>query len=185
MPGLGPWRRASGTVAPPPACPAPASRPEAKRRRRNSSRIWIRCPGHLARGRRALRCCSSRASRAGRRTPRSAWPGASGPGRLLSTRAEEACLKKGDRPPRSALGAGTVVKFVAERNAEEAKSPSNHAKQRGLQVPKHYTHSGPHVYNHLLPSESHLRPPSCTAGCGLGNGWDQSLHLTAQGVSIP
>lgn len=88
-------------MAPPPARSALASLPEAERRRRNSGRIWIRCRGHLARGRKNPERLSG-ASRAGRRTPHFAWPGGSGRSRLR--RARRGRRVRGEERPATLAG---------------------------------------------------------------------------------
>lgn len=56
-----------------------------------------------------------------------------------------------------------MVKFIGGRNAEEARPPSNHTKHRGVQVPKHSTHSSFHVCSPLLLSDFQSRLPDRTA----------------------
>lgn len=171
-------------MAPPPAGPAPASGPEAERRRRPCGPIWILCPGYPARGRRALEAAVAErtAMDAGTRARRSrevpALGGCTPPG------TKDACVGKGHPATsvRTCSRCGWSNLLLSGRQKEQ-KPPSNHTKLRGLQVPKYYTHSSPHVYSRLFPPESHSGPPNCTAGRVLGNGSSQSHHLT-QGDSL-
>ena len=70
-----------------------------------------------------------------------------------------------------------MVKVVGGRNAEEARPPSNHTKQRGLQVPKHATHSSFHVCSPLVQSDFQSRLPDRTARRVFVNGSSQSFVL--------
>lgn len=138
-------------MAPPLACPAPASGGRAARGRRSCGRIWIRCSGHPVRGHRALEAAIPDQATLG--------PERSSPGRLR--RAGGGCVCREGRPnhlgPRLELL--QLVQFVAKQHAGKgSQAPSNYTKQCGLQVPKHSTHTSPKstiTSSHANPVRGH------------------------------
>lgn len=119
-------------MAPPLACPAPASGGGGAWGRLSCGRIWIRCLGHPARGRRALEAAVP--DQAALDAGRSGRPGPDVPAREAARRWARK-MRAWGRPshfgPRLELV--QLVEFVAAQNAEKgSKAPSNCTKQCGL-----------------------------------------------------